>query len=63
MKLWAKLNHPNILPFVGFHLSDELDEAMLVSRFEPRGSVVQYLKETKPNDARRLQLVCLTLLL
>lgn len=55
MKVWARLQHENILPFLGFHLNGEFDEALLISQYEPHGSVLQYLKVTKPDNAIRLR--------
>ena len=57
IKIWSTLDHPNILPFVGFHLSDSLDEALLITPYEPRGSVVKYVKDTQPDDLERFRLV------
>lgn len=57
MKVWGKLRHPNILPFIGFFLSDDLDEALLISQYEPRGSVPRYLKENELGEVGRFQLV------
>ncbi|KAG9011337.1 hypothetical protein FRB93_003139 [Tulasnella sp. JGI-2019a] len=61
MKVWAGLSHRNILPFVGFHLSQALDEAMLISQRATHGSILKYITEKKPSEPRRLHLAMQTL--
>ncbi|KAG9006704.1 hypothetical protein FRB95_000584 [Tulasnella sp. JGI-2019a] len=57
MMAWSKLKHPNILPLIGFHLSDNLDLALIVCPLQPYGNVKDYLQRVKPNDLDRLGLV------
>ncbi|KAG9025174.1 hypothetical protein FRB95_010483 [Tulasnella sp. JGI-2019a] len=61
MKVWAGLSHRNILPFVGFHLSQALDEAMLISQRATHGSILKYIMEKKPSEAKRSHLAMQTL--
>ncbi|KAG8874939.1 hypothetical protein FRB97_005515 [Tulasnella sp. 331] len=56
IRVWAKLRHPNVLPFIGFHLSQELDQALLISPHATYGSVLGYIKSNKPTEMKRLQL-------
>ncbi|KAG8902343.1 hypothetical protein FRB99_004604, partial [Tulasnella sp. 403] len=56
LDVWAKLNHPNILPFTGFHLSAGLEEAWLVSPYAKNGNVLKYIERTQPQMGARLQL-------
>ncbi|KAG9032849.1 hypothetical protein FRB95_000933 [Tulasnella sp. JGI-2019a] len=57
MKVWASLSHRNTLPFVGFHLSQGLDEAMLISQHATHGSILNYIKEKEPSEAKRFHLI------
>ncbi|KAG8860323.1 hypothetical protein FRB96_003972 [Tulasnella sp. 330] len=56
MKVWASLSHPNVLPFIGFHLSPNLDNALLISPFAAYGSILKYIRKAKPDEFKRLQL-------
>jgi len=55
--IWRTLDHPHILPLVGFHLQSPYDDARLVCPYEPHGSVEQYLKEHNVSTSERLQMV------
>lgn len=57
MRIWCDLDHPNILQFIGFHLSEDLDSALLVSPWEPLGNIDQYIKAQSPDEHERLDLV------
>ena len=57
LKVWAGLLHPNILELVGFYLSDNLDEAWLLSLYEPEGNLAEYIEKRRPDAGRRLELV------
>lgn len=61
MKIWSDLDHPNVLPFLGFHLNAEMDDAFLISPFEPLGDVSQYIKREQPSLDSRFELVSLSL--
>ncbi|KAG8989972.1 hypothetical protein FRB94_013835 [Tulasnella sp. JGI-2019a] len=56
MKAWSKLQHPNILPLLGFHLSDNLDLALIICPLQPYGNVKGYLQQMKPSNLDRLGL-------
>ncbi|KAG8896808.1 hypothetical protein FRB99_008629, partial [Tulasnella sp. 403] len=56
LEVWAKLDHPNVLPLVGFHLSSGLDEAWLVSPYASNGNVFEYLERTNLGLDDRLEL-------
>ncbi|KAG8949535.1 hypothetical protein FRC04_008468 [Tulasnella sp. 424] len=55
MKLWAELKHPNIVPFIGFHIGEEV--AWLISDWAPNGNVQDFLTERKVDSATRLGIV------
>lgn len=59
MKIWANLRHPNLLPLIGFHLSDDRVTALIVSPHMALGHVSEYLENAtpKPTYLKRLQLV------
>ncbi|KAG8894006.1 hypothetical protein FRB99_001576, partial [Tulasnella sp. 403] len=57
LEVWAKLDHPNVLPLVGFHLSPRLDEAWLVSPYATNGNVFEYLERTNLGLDERLELL------
>ncbi|KAG8905095.1 hypothetical protein FRB99_000696 [Tulasnella sp. 403] len=54
--VWAKLQHQNIIPFIGFSLFDNLKEAWLVSPLVPDGDITGYLRQTQPTEYKRLEL-------
>ncbi|KAG8903033.1 hypothetical protein FRB99_003803 [Tulasnella sp. 403] len=54
---WASLQHAHILPLIGFYLSDNLDEAWLVSPFMENGNLSVYLASAQPDVVERTQLV------
>ncbi|KAG8895253.1 copper transport protein ctr1 [Tulasnella sp. 403] len=54
--VWATLDHPNILPLLGFHLSVKLDEAWLVSPLAPKGNIYEFLEREHPALEQRLEL-------
>ena len=57
LKVWAGLLHRNILELVGFYLSDTLENAWLLSPYEPKGNLVEFMKKETPNQGRTLELV------
>ncbi|KAG8886195.1 serine/threonine-protein kinase KIN2 [Tulasnella sp. 332] len=61
MRVWSKLKHQNILPLIGFYLSANLDEALIVCPLEARGNLKDYLDRERPSDCMRLTLALDTL--
>ncbi|KAG9006408.1 hypothetical protein FRB94_000718 [Tulasnella sp. JGI-2019a] len=57
MKIWSGLRHRNVLPLIGFYLSQTLDRAIIVCPLVPHGSLRDYVLREKPNIACRLHLV------
>ncbi|KAG8993128.1 hypothetical protein FRB94_011041 [Tulasnella sp. JGI-2019a] len=57
VKIWAQLDHPNILKFLGFYLSPNLDEILIISPWEPRGNINKYIMDTKPDMPKRLRML------
>ncbi|KAG9023045.1 hypothetical protein FS837_006032, partial [Tulasnella sp. UAMH 9824] len=47
LKIWAKVNHPNILPLIGYYLSESYGIARFISPLMSNGNVSQYLKRTQ----------------
>ncbi|KAG8888700.1 hypothetical protein FRB99_004091 [Tulasnella sp. 403] len=54
--VWEMLNHPNVLPFIGFCHETEQRIAWLISPYMRNGTLVEYMTFTKPSVERRLQL-------
>lgn len=57
MLVWCKLNHPNILSFTGYHLSEDLSTALLICPFIEEGNVKHYLAKHNPDYDERSRLV------
>ncbi|KIO15482.1 hypothetical protein M407DRAFT_211336, partial [Tulasnella calospora MUT 4182] len=55
MKLWAELKHPNVVPFIGFHLGE--DVAWLISTWASNGNVQDYLSKNEVDWPTRLRIV------
>lgn len=58
MRIWAIMNHPNIMPFTGYYLGPNLEVAYLISPYAPFGSVDKYLVKERVEASERLRLVC-----
>lgn len=56
LKVWAGLNHPNILPLVGFFLDDGHSEAWIIVPWLARGNLQNYIIQFQPEDTERLKL-------
>ncbi|KAG8905736.1 hypothetical protein FRB99_008373 [Tulasnella sp. 403] len=57
LTVWASLFHENIIPLIGFHLNDGLDQAWLVSPYMANGSILDYIKRIRANEDLRILLV------
>ncbi|KAG8973945.1 hypothetical protein FRC05_008002 [Tulasnella sp. 425] len=55
MKVWADLKHPNIVPFVGFHLGE--DDAWLISSWASKGDAHGHLLKSKSDFTSRVKLL------
>lgn len=56
IRVWSRLIHPNILPFVGYALESE-DCPLLISGWMENGTVNKYVKSHPDCDTQ--QIVCL----
>ncbi|KAG8903765.1 hypothetical protein FRB99_002792 [Tulasnella sp. 403] len=56
LTIQASLDHPNILPLLGFYLSTKLDEAWLVSPYASNGNIYDYLERVNPGLDKRLEM-------
>ncbi|KAG8986991.1 hypothetical protein FRB94_002312, partial [Tulasnella sp. JGI-2019a] len=56
LKIWSTLKHPNILPLIGFYLSEQMDLALIVCPFHPQGNIKDFLRWFKPSVLKRLEL-------
>ncbi|KAG8950766.1 hypothetical protein FRC04_007185 [Tulasnella sp. 424] len=50
LRIWATLQHPNILGLLGYYLSKDYEIAQLVSVYMVNGNVSQYLDKNQPVD-------------
>lgn len=58
IELWKDLDHPNILPFIGFHWDRPLKRAWLVMPLVTGGTLQEYMKRTPaPSLDSRARLV------
>lgn len=57
LKIWAKLNHPNILDLLGYYLSKNFEIARLVSPLMINGNIATYITQHQPDMGQRLDLV------
>ncbi|KAG8974618.1 hypothetical protein FRC05_007094 [Tulasnella sp. 425] len=56
LKIWATLQHPNILGLLGYYLSKNYEIAQLISVYMVNGNVSQYLNQNQPDITTRLKL-------
>lgn len=58
LDVWSRLDHKNILPLTGFYIDQSaLESAWIVTPWQATGNVSDFIAATKPDQARRLQLV------
>ncbi|KAG8961163.1 hypothetical protein FRC00_013062 [Tulasnella sp. 408] len=57
LKIWARLNHPNILPLIGYYLSENYETARFISPLMANGNVSQYLERAQVDVLKRLDIV------
>ncbi|KAG8905280.1 hypothetical protein FRB99_000297 [Tulasnella sp. 403] len=55
--VWRRLWHDNVVDFLGFYLSDQLNEAWFISPYVPNGDVCTYISNNQPDLKKRLALV------
>ncbi|KAF7377580.1 Protein kinase domain-containing protein [Mycena sanguinolenta] len=53
--IWRQLYHPNVLPFFGLYYVD--DRLCLVSPWMGDGHIIDFLRNHKPTDTKRLSLI------
>ncbi|KAG8894545.1 hypothetical protein FRB99_001193, partial [Tulasnella sp. 403] len=57
MAVWARMSHENVIPLIGFYLSERLDQAWLISPYMENGNISDYLIKVQPSEQRRRELV------
>ncbi|KAG8950767.1 hypothetical protein FRC04_007186 [Tulasnella sp. 424] len=57
LRIWATLQHPNILGLLGYYSSENYEIAQLISVYMVNGNVSQYLSKNQPDIATRLKFV------
>ncbi|KLO05367.1 kinase-like protein [Schizopora paradoxa] len=53
VRLWSKLNHPNVLPLRGYFLEGKKAIPNLVSEWMERGTIIDYMKD-RPFDSHEI---------
>ena len=64
LRVWSRVDHPNVLPLTGFFLDANATVALFIAPFEPHGNLRRYLEraltsDVPLSDTRRLELVSL----
>lgn len=62
LRVWSEMDHPNIIPLVGFHLDSKRGVFRFISPFLGEGNVTEYLERTKADASTRFRLVSTTFL-
>ncbi|KIO31635.1 hypothetical protein M407DRAFT_218800, partial [Tulasnella calospora MUT 4182] len=57
LKVWARLQHPHVLPVLGYYLDNYYRTAVLISEYQLRGDLKEYLEQEDPSWDIRLQLI------
>lgn len=57
LKVWARLQHPHILPLLGFYLGEGFETAVLISDYMPYGDLKDFIEQHAPPWRLRLELV------
>lgn len=57
LKVWAGLQHPHVLPLLGFYLDPDYKSAVLISEYMGHGDLKNYIAKIKPSFDERLSLV------
>ena len=52
--VWSKLQHPNVLPLLGFAFDNDTGYPMLISEWMENGSAWEYINKTPSYDAFKL---------
>ncbi|KAG9041015.1 Negative regulator of mitotic exit [Tulasnella sp. UAMH 9824] len=56
LRIWAKMNHPNLLPLIGYYLSENYEIARFISPLMTNGNVSQYLERAQVGIFKRLDI-------
>lgn len=57
IRVWVRLQHENVLPFIGFQIDDSLETAKLVCPWMEDGDLKTYLRARPYNRRERLTFV------
>lgn len=57
LRIWARLDHPNILRLIGYYLSPDMVTAQLISPLAQHGHLGEYITRSKPSQEKRMELV------
>ncbi|KAG8929695.1 hypothetical protein FRC01_003917 [Tulasnella sp. 417] len=48
LKVWRGLQHPHVLPLLGYYMDEEYTEAILISEYRVHGNLGDYIDQEKP---------------
>ncbi|KAG8924844.1 hypothetical protein FRC01_010981 [Tulasnella sp. 417] len=57
LKVWAGLQHPHVLPLLGYYLDKDYKDAVLISEYITNGDLMEYIETEKPSLDLRLHIV------
>lgn len=57
LSIWPHLDHPNIVPLIGFYMSKDDPKGWLISPVMERGFLHDYIRDKELDMEVRLQLV------
>ncbi|KAG8947924.1 hypothetical protein FRC04_010120 [Tulasnella sp. 424] len=57
LKVWQRLEHPNILYLFGFYLNEDKTEAQLISPYIKFGHIEEYIRDENPDLAKCVDLI------
>ncbi|KAG8899704.1 hypothetical protein FRC00_001064, partial [Tulasnella sp. 408] len=57
LHIWARVEHPNIIPLIGYCFDENSGTPLLISPFMANGNVSAYITRTEPPIEQRLRLV------
>lgn len=64
IKNWSRVNHPNVLPILGFYpriLRYHMIDIWLITPYDAYSNIVEYIRSTLPDDVVRFRLVSLVM--
>ncbi|KAG8915079.1 hypothetical protein FRC00_008157, partial [Tulasnella sp. 408] len=54
LKVWAKIQHPNVVELLGYYLDEKYESPLLISTLMPNGNILEYIERAKPVIRQRI---------